>query len=283
MFGYIYKTTNLVNGKIYIGQHMAEAFDKYYKGSGQLLQRAFKKYGKENFACEMLETAETKEELDGLEQFWITKLNSRDLMIGYNIVAGGGGTVGYKHTDRAKKAMSEAKKALPPMSDLWRAAIGAASKGRIKSDVTRAKLRAARLGKKHTEETKQKLRDAHKRNPRNFDDDYRRKLRESRAKAIASGKWSISEEGMKHLRESGSKPKTLEHRERISNTRKIKGVAAGAKNPRAKKIYCIETNTVYSWAGEAAEALGLSVHMIRQCRQGKLEHVHGYHFIDFIE
>ena len=282
MFGYIYKTTNLINGKIYVGQHKAETFDKYYKGSGQLLTAAFKKYGKSNFTCEILATAETKEELNALEVYWIAELNARDTSVGYNITEGGEGTVGYVHTDGAKNKMSIAKKG-KPLSLEHRKAIGLQSLGRKMTEENKAKLRAINLGKKASEETKQKLRDAHKRNPRNFDEEYRRKLRESRADALASGRWSISEEGMARLRESGSRPKSIEHNKHVSETRIEKGVAAGAKNPRAKKIYCVETDTVYSWAGEAAEMLGLSIHSIRQCRQGKREHVQGYHFRDILD
>ena len=54
MYGYIYETTNLINGKKYIGQHRG-SFDKEYKGSGTLLRRAIKKYGKENFEVKLLE------------------------------------------------------------------------------------------------------------------------------------------------------------------------------------------------------------------------------------
>lgn len=75
-----------------------------------LLTRAFKKYGKENFVCVLLESVDTKEDLDARETYWINKLNSRDKLIGYNITAGGEGTVGYKHTEEAKKKMSIAKK-----------------------------------------------------------------------------------------------------------------------------------------------------------------------------
>lgn len=282
MFGYIYKTTNLINGKIYVGQHKAETFDKYYKGSGQLLTHAFKKYGKSNFACEVLATAETKEELNTLEIYWIAKLNTMDTSIGYNLTEGGEGTVGYIHTDEAKLKMSVAKKG-KSLSPEHCKAIGLRSLGHKMTEEGKAKLRAANLGRKASEETKQKLRDAHKRNPRNFDEDYRRKLSESRAEALATGRWSISEEGMERLRESGSKPKSEDHCKHVSETRIEKGIAAGSKNPRAKKIYCLETDTVYSWAGEAAEILGLSVHSIRQCRQGKLEHVKGYHFRDVLD
>lgn len=282
MFGYIYKTTNLINNKIYIGQHIAAEFDKYYKGSGVMLTRAFKKYGKENFSCVLLEAVETKEALDARESYWIDKLNSRDSNVGYNITAGGEGTIGYQHTEEAKKKISSAKKG-KPLTEAHRKAIGLASKGHKLSEENKAKLRAANLGRKATEETKQKMREAHKRNPRNFTEDYRSKLRESRARVLADGTWSISEEGMTRLRESGSRSKTPEHCQHISEARIKNGVAAGTKNPRAKKIYCKETNTVYSWAGEAAEVLGLSVHSVRQCRQGKVDHVKGYHFADFIE
>jgi group I intron endonuclease len=282
MFGYIYKTTNIINNKIYIGQHVATEFDKYYKGSGTILAHAFKKYGKENFNCVLLEAAETKDELDAKEIYWIDKLDSRNKSIGYNITAGGEGTVGYQHTEEAKKKMSIAKKG-KQLTDTHKKAIGLRLKGHTLSEESKAKLREANLGQKRTEETKQKLREAHKKNPRNFTEEYRRKLRESRARVLADGTWSISEEGMARLRASGSRPKSPEHCQHLSESRINSGIAAGAKNPRAKKIYCIETDTVYSWAGEAAEKLGLSVHMIRQCRQGKTDNVKGYHFVDFIE
>ena len=51
---YIYKTTNLINGKIYIGQSIRK-FSKSYLGSGVKILNAIKKYGKENFKVEILE------------------------------------------------------------------------------------------------------------------------------------------------------------------------------------------------------------------------------------
>jgi hypothetical protein len=53
MYGYIYKTTNIVNGKIYIGQHLHDCWDFNYKGSGKMLQKAFKKYGEDNLRPQM--------------------------------------------------------------------------------------------------------------------------------------------------------------------------------------------------------------------------------------
>lgn len=45
MFGYVYLTENLINGKCYIGRHHSTEFDTKYKGTGILLKQAFKKYG----------------------------------------------------------------------------------------------------------------------------------------------------------------------------------------------------------------------------------------------
>ena len=43
MYGYIYLTTNLINGKKYIGQHRSKEFDKSYFGSGVVLLKALEK------------------------------------------------------------------------------------------------------------------------------------------------------------------------------------------------------------------------------------------------
>lgn len=88
MYGYIYKTTNLVNGKIYIGQHKADKFDITYFGSGKVLLNAIDKYGKENFICEILEWCETQSNTNSRERYWIKFYNSRDRNVGYNITEG---------------------------------------------------------------------------------------------------------------------------------------------------------------------------------------------------
>lgn len=86
MYGYIYKTTNLVNGRVYIGQHRARRFCPSYRGGGSRLHRAIKKFGKHNFVVEMLVKAENQFELDEFERLMI--FMHRDLDI-YNIQSGG--------------------------------------------------------------------------------------------------------------------------------------------------------------------------------------------------
>lgn len=89
----IYKITNNINGKIYVG--MNSTSNDNYMGSGSILNTAKKKYGLENFTKEILEdNIKTIEELVIKEVYWINKLNSRNRSIGYNITPGGIGNTG---------------------------------------------------------------------------------------------------------------------------------------------------------------------------------------------
>lgn len=83
----IYETTNLVNGKKYIGQDTKNNPD--YLGSGRLIRRAIKKYGKENFKKVILECCETIEELNEREKYWTDKVNAVNNPIYYNLREGG--------------------------------------------------------------------------------------------------------------------------------------------------------------------------------------------------
>jgi len=83
----IYKTTNLVNGKFYIGKDAKNK--KSYFGSGRVLKQAIKKYGKENFKKETLEVCTDLKNLDEREIYWIDKYNAVE--VGYNLTEGGTG------------------------------------------------------------------------------------------------------------------------------------------------------------------------------------------------
>jgi group I intron endonuclease len=86
---FIYKTTNKINGKIYIGKLVRES--NTYLGSGKILKQSFKKYGKNNFTREIIEYCNCKLKLAEREIFWIKHYNSTDRNIGYNITKGGDG------------------------------------------------------------------------------------------------------------------------------------------------------------------------------------------------
>jgi len=67
MFFTVYKTTNLINGKIYVGLHVTDNLEDDYLGSGSQLKLAVKKYGKENFKREYIKICNSPEEMYELE------------------------------------------------------------------------------------------------------------------------------------------------------------------------------------------------------------------------
>jgi group I intron endonuclease len=99
---FVYRTTNLVNGKIYIGQHSTNNLKDGYKGSGLLISKAFKKYGKDNFKFEIIKFSDSREYLDQLEKKLIDEHNALDNEIGYNIHQGGLGGSSFKKINQYK-------------------------------------------------------------------------------------------------------------------------------------------------------------------------------------
>lgn len=90
----IYKTTNLINGKFYLGKSSIGNINRGYMGSGSRIKAAIKKYGKENFKVEILHTCKTEQEAYDLERKIITEACCSDPNC-YNIQEGGlGGTAG---------------------------------------------------------------------------------------------------------------------------------------------------------------------------------------------
>jgi group I intron endonuclease len=96
-FGVIYQITNCFDKKIYIGQTIKNIVDRFKehkysanKGSNLYLHNAMRKYGAEKFNIEIIDVANSKEELDALEQDYIYLLNSM-APNGYNLSVGGEG------------------------------------------------------------------------------------------------------------------------------------------------------------------------------------------------
>lgn len=93
LFGYIYETTDLRNGKTYIGQHKRSKFDSSYYGSGKIITDIIKKHGKQCLQVKLIDTADTWEELDELEKKYIAE--ARNLgKAEYNLAGGGSLTKG---------------------------------------------------------------------------------------------------------------------------------------------------------------------------------------------
>lgn len=117
----IYKTTNLLNGKIYIGKDKKN--NKNYLGSGVALKESIKKYGKNNFKKEIICFCNNIEELNEKEKYYIKFYNSQDKNIGYNITDGGDGNSlswnGPKLNDSHKKNISDGLKKSDKFKKMW--------------------------------------------------------------------------------------------------------------------------------------------------------------------
>lgn len=84
----IYETTNLINGKKYIGIHKTSNIEDGYIGSGLALEKAVNKYGKENFKREILEFCSSYDELINKEKIYVDKDWVKDKS-NYNLKTGG--------------------------------------------------------------------------------------------------------------------------------------------------------------------------------------------------
>lgn len=117
----VYKVTNKVNGKIYIG-FTGRSADERWKGHHQTrnpkypLQKAVKKYGKENFSREVIFTSDDRDEAFSMETFYIKKFKTNERKFGYNLTEGGEGMLGRRgekhpmygktHSDEVKAELS---------------------------------------------------------------------------------------------------------------------------------------------------------------------------------
>lgn len=117
---YIYKITNKINNKVYIGQTINDIETRWKRHCNDALtnridtkfSRAIRKYGPDNFIVEQLDSATSKKELDEKEKYWIKEYNST--ILGYNCTDGGEDTSTYKYKtpeemERIKEKIRETK------------------------------------------------------------------------------------------------------------------------------------------------------------------------------
>ncbi len=194
IYGIIYITTCLVNGKVYIGQTIHWQ-DKSYLGSGVALCEAVKKYGRSNFKRKILKVCYNQRQLDAWEMIMIRKYNSTDKSIGYNVLPGTAnefGAVNPTHIPEVVEKIKNKKK------DKW------------------GGKNCYWYGKTLSEETKRKLSDKAKKrlsDPRNNpmygkkqSEEARRKIAEKAKGRVGYNKGKrLSEETRKKIGESVSK------------------------------------------------------------------------------
>ena len=169
----VYKITNKINGKIYIGKHQTRKLDDGYMGSGKLILSAIEKYGIENFGKEILFQLDNEDEMNlkeaelVTEEFCIREDN-------YNLCPGGKGGFGYINKGNIAKF-----------------------KGKNHNDNTKRLLSEKSLGRKHSDETKKKLSEIYLSNKeernnkvsksllgRKFSSEHKRKISDSCVKEL---------------------------------------------------------------------------------------------------
>lgn len=141
---FIYMLLNKINGKVYVGQTVRDVNDRLRQHKVDGARRAkslpitlaIHKYGWSAFEKFVLGTAESQEELNALEQYWIAHYGCLAPR-GYNL-KDGGQQGGRMHEETKRK-------------------IGNASRGRKHTADARARMSASKVGKKHCEETKAKM------------------------------------------------------------------------------------------------------------------------------
>lgn len=193
----IYKITNNLNGKIYIGQHKTEDLNDGYMGSGVAIKRAIRRYGLENFSKEILYDVDDWELMDFLEELIVDEefVKRKDT---YNMKTGGScGIAG----DETRRKIAEAGWGKHP-SEETRQKLSTAHKGTSFSEEHRRKISEANLGKhsKHlSEEHKRKISEAHKGKPhqsgmtgKQQSEETRRKIAEARRKYWAMKKEEVN-------------------------------------------------------------------------------------------
>ncbi len=107
----IYRITNKITGKVYIGQTTAKLkarMSKHRTDRNGVMYLAFRKWGEENFSVDIIDTAASREEIDKKETDWISYYKANGPV--YNRTAGGGGTSGTTRTEETKKRISDALK-----------------------------------------------------------------------------------------------------------------------------------------------------------------------------
>lgn len=230
-YGFIYITTNLINGKRYLGQKRFINNWKNYIGSGTVLKNASKKYSRENFKKDIIDIAYSEEELNQKEyeySVFFDVVNSDDW---YNLVFGGGSTSGYKFSEEQRQKLSEAKKGI-----------------RV-SEAAKKKMSESRMGHPVSEETKIKIGNVHR--GRTLTAEHIEKVRQGNlGKHLteeAKQKISKANRGRKHTKRTQTKP----------------------QGPAPTLIYCVELDMLFYGLLDANKKTGVDIAHINACCNNK--------------
>jgi hypothetical protein len=117
-YHYLYKTTNLINGKFYVGMHSTDDLEDEYLGSGKYLRNSINYHGKENFKKEILEFFDTREILMEKEKDFVNKDFIKDPLC-MNLHIGGNGNFPFSTTRLGSKTSEETKQLQSKARKKW--------------------------------------------------------------------------------------------------------------------------------------------------------------------
>lgn len=266
-YGFIYITTNLVNGKKYLGQKRFNSGWKNYLGSGIAFKQALKKYGMENFVRDIVCICYTEEELNFQEYNLSKFFNVVDSEDWYNLVFGGGTSQGWHPSEETRKK------------------IGAASKERFK-DKTNHPMYGKHffVGKDNPmygvspkermdEETYRKWYEKHipywENSPSKGKHIWKDKPNPNIGKKMSEEqKQNLSERAKDRFRDKTNHPMYGKHHSEESKV-KMSAYRSSSSWPLCKPVYCIETDSLFWSAKYAKEQYGIDSSAIIKCCRGK--------------
>ena len=162
MFYTVYKITNKLNNKIYVGSHQTSNLEDGYMGSGKHLKRAQQKYGMSNFEKEILFICESREEMYEKEAEIVNELFVASSST-YNLTLGGKGGWHHENSDPDKQR-SKGIRGNASMRELIKTSVEFREmRKRVGSKNMTAAHKAGKIrydtftGKTHTEEAKQRI------------------------------------------------------------------------------------------------------------------------------
>lgn len=251
VYGFIYLTTNLINGKQYIGQAKIDKKGnwKTYLGSGTILKLAIKKYGRENFHRDIIHIAFNKNEMNFWERYYTVLFNCVNNDDWYNLIHGGlNGTSGRcgKDNPSARPVIClntleifETEKQACDKYNLSQASLSSHCNGKryYCGKVNNEKLVWMFLDEYNEEEAQEKI-------------------------ILANSKYDNSGENNPMYGRKG----VLHHA-----YGKKRDEIKGGKNPSARKIICLTTNEIFETATEGANKYNANLSHVISCCKGKLQ------------
>lgn len=267
--GIIYRATNLINGKCYIGQtvlglkkriqlHIAAAYRKNNGCYNTKFYRAIRKHGDQNFKWDIL-TKASQDQLNLLEKSYIWGLSTYEF--GYNSTLGGDGVICERTVEHNRK-------------------ISESNKGKRNSPETRQKISisvkayfAQNPQKPMSAETKRKL--SNSRKGMKFSEEHIKNLSLSHIGQISSMKGKkLSKEHRKKLSESWFRSEECLKQVALKNQKRWE------EKGKLFKVFC-DGIEIGEWRSQSACArtLNISPSVISLCLSGKFKTCKGYSFI----